>query len=403
MNAKEITQRELAASRLPGWLLAVLPLLILGALLWGFVQFNPLGTLTGNPPPIEALTIERFELRPKGIIAHVVNGGPDPVTLAQVQVDDAYWFFDVEPSATVPRLGRTTVTIHYPWVEEEAHEVRLVSSTGVTFDGTIEVAVETPQPDLGFWLLFALLGFYVGVVPVGLGLMWFPLLRRLGRRGLNFILALTVGLLVFLLVDTVLEGIEVAQDIPDVFQALPVIVFAGLLSFLALVAVSRSRGVGDRSTSSGRAWLATMIALGIGLHNLGEGMAIGAAVGLGEAALGTFLVVGFTLHNITEGLGIGVPMARDKPSLLRLVGLTALAGVPAILGTWFGGFSYSPILAVLFLAIGAGAILQVVYEVGGMLIASDTGDGLSAASWVNVGGLVSGIAIMYLTALLVKF
>jgi zinc transporter ZupT len=389
--------------RLPGWLLAVFPLLTLGVLLWVFVRVNPLEVLTGNLPPVEELSIERIELRPTGMVAHVVNAGPAPVTLAQVQVDDAYWSFDVRPSPTLPRFGRATLIVPYPWVEGEAHVLRLITSSGVTFEREIEVAVATPRPDLRFWLLFALLGFYVGVVPVGLGLMWFPLLGELGRRGLNFILALTVGLLLFLLVDTVLEGIEVAQQIPDTFQALPLIVFAGLLSFLVLVAIGRSPRVTGRGTRSGRLWLATMIALGIGLHNLGEGMAIGAAVALGEAALGTFLVVGFTLHNITEGLGIGAPMAHDRPGPLRLAGLALLAGAPAILGTWIGGFSYSPLLAVLFLAIGAGAILQVVYEMGRLLAAPSDRSGAPATAWVNVGGLAAGIAIMYLTAFLVKF
>lgn len=397
----ETVRMEAKRFRLPGWLLTLLPLLALAVLLWVFVQVDPLRSLTGVLPPIEKLTIERIDLRPEGMIVHVINGGPEPVTLAQVQVDDAYWPFEIQPASQIPRLGRVTVTIPYPWVKGEAHTVRLVTSTGLTFDGTVEVAIETPRPDLSFWLMFTLLGFYVGIVPVSLGLMWFPLLKRLSQQGLHFILAVAVGLLVFLFVDTMLEGIEVAQRIPAVFQAVPLVFFAGMLSFLALVIIGRSRGVADRSTGSGRLWLATMIALGIGLHNLGEGMAIGAAVALGQAALGAFLVIGFTLHNITEGIGIGAPMTRDKPNLLRLAGLAALAGGPAILGTWVGGFSYSPILAVLFLALGAGAILQVIYEVTRLLIAQ--GDGLAVASWVNVAGLAAGIAIMYLTAYLVKF
>lgn len=389
--------------RLPGWLFVLLPLLLLAALLWAFIQLDPLRSLTGSLPPLEELTLERIELRPEGMIVHLVNGGPEPVTVAQVQVDDAYWPFEVHPSIEIPRLGQATVTIPYPWVEGEAHSVRLVTSTGVTFDGSVPVAVETPQPNSGFWLTFALLGFYVGIVPISLGLMWFPVLKRLGRQGLSFILALTVGLLVFLFVETVLDGIEIAQQIPGVFQAVPLVFLAAMLSFLTLVAVSRNRQGANRSMSSKRLWLATMIALGIGLHNLGEGMAIGAAIALGQAALGAFLVIGFTLHNITEGIGIGAPMTREKPSFLQLAGLAALAGGPAILGTWIGGFSYSPLLAVLFLAIGAGAILQVVYEVSRMLVTKGARTALSAASWVNVAGLATGIAVMYLTAFLVKF
>lgn len=333
------------------------------------------------------------------MVLHVVNGGPEPATVAQVQVDEAYWSFHMEPSRTLPRLGRAAVMIPYPWVQGEPHTVRLVTRTGLTFDHVIEVATATPQPSARLWFLFAWMGLFVGIVPVGLGLMWFSLLRRLGRAGLHFILALTIGLLIFLLVDTVLEGIEIGGTIPEVFQAVALVFFAGLLSFLLLVAVGRRRKVADRVTRTGRLWVATAIAIGIGLHNLGEGMAIGAAVALGEAALGTFLVVGFTLHNITEGVAIGAPMATDRPGALRLFGLAVVGGAPAILGVWIGGFTYAPLLAVLFLSIGAGAILQVIYEVGLLLISGEE----RAVSWVNLNGVAAGLAIMYVTAPLVKF
>lgn len=367
-------------------------------MIWGFVALDPLRSLVGERPPLESLTVERIELLPEGLRLHAVNGGPEPVTVAQVTVDEAYWPFTMEPSQTLPRLGRATVEIPYPWVVGEAHEIMLITSTGATFSAAVEVAVPTPRPDLGFWLLFALLGFYVGVVPVSLGLMWYPLLRRLGREEMSFLLALTVGLLVFLFVDTVLEGLEVAQGIPEVFQAAPLLVFAGMLSFLALLAVGRRMNPSHNGGGRSRLWLATTIALGIGLHNLGEGMAIGAAVALGEAALGSFLVIGFTLHNITEGIGIAAPIARARVRALQLMGLALLAGGPAILGTWLGGFSYSPLMAVLFLAVGAGAILQVVYEVSKLLLAER-----SEGSWVGLAGLTTGLVVMYVTALLVKF
>lgn len=396
---------HLPVNKIPRWLLAVLPLVLLGSVLWLFVQFAPLHSLVGDLPPIEELTIERAELQPEGIILHVVNGGPDPVTIAQVQVDEAYWSFTMEPSSqTLARLSRAEIQIPYPWVEGDLHEVRLVTSTGVTFDHVIEVATMTPQADAYHWFIFALIGFFVGIVPVGLGLMWFPLLKQLSSNGLRFILALTIGLLIFLLIDTVLEGLEVAATTPEVFHAVPLIFFVGMLSFLALIAVGGRRSVKDRSTPAGRYWIATVIAIGIGLHNLGEGMAIGSATALGEAALGSFLVIGFAIHNITEGVGIGAPMATDQPGVRRLIGLALLAGSPAILGVWIGGFSYVPLLAVVFLAIGAGAILQVIYEVGRLLIAGEAdeeGTLSGAVSWVNIGGFTTGLAIMYATALLV--
>ena len=394
-----------SVNKIPRWLLAIIPLVLLGGVLWLFVQFAPLHSLVGDLPPIEELTIERAELQPEGIILHVVNGGPDPVTIAQVQVDEAYWSFTMKPSSqTLARLSRAEILIPYPWVEGDLHEVRLVTSTGVTFDHVIEVATMTPQADAYHWFIFALIGFFVGIVPVGLGLMWFPLLKQLSSNGLRFILALTIGLLIFLLIDTVLEGLEVAATTPEVFHAVPLIFFVGMLSFLALIAVGGRRSVKDRSTPAGRYWIATVIAIGIGLHNLGEGMAIGSATALGEAALGSFLVIGFAIHNITEGVGIGAPMAKDQPGVRRLIGLALLAGSPAILGVWIGGFSYVPLLAVVFLAIGAGAILQVIYEVGRLLVAGEAdeeGTLSGAVSWVNIGGFTTGLAIMYATALLV--
>lgn len=390
--------------RISGWVVGILPVLAFGALTWLFIAYAPIQRLTGDRPPIEDLTVNRVELRDQLFVVHVVNGGRDAVTVAQVQVDEAYRQFQVDPpSGRIGRLETAAITIPYPWVHGEVHEIRLVTNTGLTFDHTVEIALPTPQPDSFHWLIFGLVGIFVGIVPVGLGLMWFPLLQRLSRNGLRFMLALTIGLLVFLLVDTIAEGVEIAADVSDVFHAAPLLVFAGLVSFSLLVTVGNRKGVRDRGSVQGRQWIATAIAIGIGLHNLGEGMAIGAATALGEVALGTFLVLGFALHNITEGIGIGAPMATDRPGAGRLAWLAVVAGAPAIPGVWIGGFSYSPILAVVFLSIGAGAILQVVYEVGRMLVAG-AGEGARTGSsfdWINVGGVIAGLVIMYTTALLV--
>jgi ZIP family zinc transporter len=395
MNANSVT------SSIPTWVWAVLPVVLLVVALGLFVHYDPMQMLTGDQPPVKELSVQRTQLTDKGIVVHVVNSGPEPVTVAQVQVDEAYWSFEMEPSRTLDRLETATVRIPYHWVHGEPHEVRLVTGVGITFSHTIEVSTETPTPTPTRWGLFALLGAFVGIVPVGLGLMWFPVLQKLSERAMNFILALTVGLLVFLLVDTVLEGIEIAEQVADVFQALPLVVFGVLLSFLVLVAAGTREGVADRTTPAGRRWVATAIALGIGLHNLGEGLAVGAAIASGEAALGSFLVIGFVLHNLTEGVGIGAPMASDAPGVGRLVGLVLLAGAPAIFGTWLGGFSYSPLLAVLFFAIGAGAILQVIVEVGRLLVERAEGLEAVATSWVNLSGVTAGLAVMYATALLV--
>ncbi len=274
----------------------------------------------------------------------------------------------------------------------------VVTSTGVTFETEVEVAIESPQVDGRTFLAYGLLGFYVGVVPVILGMLWYPFMRQLDRQWMGAILALTVGLLVFLFVDTVLEALELAEEVPGVFQGVPVVFLGTLLSLGVLLAMGRRRG--DNSPMG----VATLIALGIGLHNLGEGLAIGAAFATGATALGSFLVIGFTLHNITEGVGIAAPLLRgEQPKLTSFLWLALLAGGPAILGTWIGSLAFSPFLATLFLSIGAGAILQVIWEVSKLLAKEAQQQGQPAVSWLNFAGLTAGILVMYLTAFLVKF
>lgn len=385
-----------------GWntrtaLLAVLPLLLLGGLLAMLVATGAgLGKRTA--PPIEELTIGRITLPEQNQIRmEVTNGGADPVTVAQIMVDDAFWTFSIHPAAEIPRLGSATIDIPYPWVQDEAHHIQVISSNGVAFAGEIAVATRTPAPDATTVWQYALLGIYVGFIPVGLGLLWFPILRRLGRTGMQAILSLTVGLLVFLLIDTLMEAFEIITATPGVFGGSTLVWLIAIVAFLALVAAGHRRG----GASAARLGIAYRIGLGIGLHNLGEGLAIGAAFALGEAALGTFLVIGFTLHNITEGIGIAAPIARERPAWWHFVSLAALAGLPAVAGVWIGGFSYSAMAAAGFLALGAGAIAQVVYEVGKLIARQSAEDGTPVISPATFGGFAAGIAIMYATALLV--
>jgi zinc transporter ZupT len=384
---------------IPRWLLALLPLALLLGLIAAFLLLNPLAFFTGSFPPLEELSIQRVTFPQRGQIQlEVVNGGPDPVTIAQVLVDDAYWQHSITPANTLERLEEATITIPYPWVDGEPLPITLITSTGLTFEEEVEVAVRSPQVDGRTLLAYALLGIYVGVVPVALGMLWYPFMRQVDRKWMNAILALTVGLLVFLFVDTVLEALELAAEVPGVFQGVPVVFFGILLSLGILLVV------GQRRQMESPLGIATLIALGIGLHNLGEGLAIGAAFATGAAALGSFLVVGFTLHNITEGVGIAAPLLKgERPKVITFFWLALLAGAPAIAGTWIGSLAFSPLLAALFLSLGAGAILQVIWEVGKLLWRDAERQDQPAFSWLNFASLAAGILIMYLTAFLVKF
>ena len=378
------------------WALAALPLVLLGGLLGVLFWSGPLDVVRGEGyPPVEELAFQRVELGPEGIVATVLNDGPDPVTIAQVQVDEAYWSFTAEPG--------TTLALPYPWVEGDAHALRLVTSTGVTFDHEVAVAVETPTPDARFFGIFTLIGLYVGVIPVAIGLLWLPLVSRVGRTGLDFLLALTIGLLLFLLVEAGHDGLEAAARAPSSFQGVALFVFGALAAFVGLETVGGWLRARRRATgaSAGRGWiLAQMVATGIGLHNLGEGLAIGAAFALGEATLGTVLIVGFMLHNTTEGLAIVAPLAREPVRVGRLLRLGLLGGAPTIVGAWVGGLIYSPIWSVLFLALGAGAIAQVVVQLTRQVVGEE-----SVAGYVTTppvaGGLFAGVTVMWVTGLVI--
>jgi len=400
-EAAELTAEGATAGGLKGarpyrpWLWGLLPLILLAALVFGLLRLGPLGVFQAAVPPVEELTIDRVKLEPGRFVMHVTNGGPQAVTIAQVLVDEAYWQFDISPAAMVPRLGAATITINYPWVDGETHHLKLLSSIGTPFEHTVEVATASPRVDARYLGTFTLLGFYVGILPVFLGLLWLPFVRRLEARWTGFFLSLTAGLLVFLGVDALDEALEVAGGLPGAFQGVGLIVTGVLSSALLLVWVSRRFSQGPDTAR--RLGLAMLIAVGIGLHNLGEGLAIGAAYSLGKVALGTFLVLGFTIHNTTEGLAIVTPIARERTALATLVILGLVAGAPTILGAWVGGLSYSPVLATLFLAVGAGAIFQVVYELVKIMI----GEARTPAFGYQVAGFAVGLLVMYLTGLFV--
>ncbi len=386
-------------NKLPLWFTGLLPLVLLGLLVYVFFLTGPASVFQAAFPPIEELTIDRIVLKPNEMIVHVVNGGPEAVTIAQVLVDEAYWQHTIEPARTVPRLATVKIYIPYPWVEGETHEVTLITRNGVTFSKEVEIAVESPEPNVRYFWTFVLLGTYVGIIPVFLGLLWFPFLQKLSDKWLNFFLSLTVGLLIFLGIDALDEAFEIADQVAGAFQGVGLIGLGFLISFLGLQAVSKNQhGQADTLSKVSHLWVAYMIALGIGLHNLGEGLAIGTAYSLGEIALGTFLVIGFTLHNITEGLAIVVPIAKERPQLWHFAAMGAVAGVPTIFGTWIGGFSYSPVLSTLFLSIGAGAIFQVVYIIGKLML-QEIKEGFTTL--LNFTGLALGMIIMDATALFV--
>jgi ZIP family zinc transporter len=379
-------------------ILLFLPLVALAGVILLFVTTGG-GLKLTSPAPVEALAIERTFLGHGRIEIAVRNTSPQDLTISQVIVNNAIWPFSSSNGTTIPRLGTTTLILDYPWSYGEAYAVRLFTTNAIAFDVEIPVAFETPEPSGKTFLSFTLIGLYVGVIPVYLGLFWFPALRQLGRRWMAFLLAVTVGLLIFLGLDTLVEALEQAAAVPGSFQGIGLVGIGAVGTFLLLDAISKRQAGTGRSEASQRLSLAYMIAIGIGLHNLGEGLAIGAAFNIGEIALGSFLVIGFIIQNITEGLGIIAPVLRDRPSVRHLALMGLVGGAPAIVGSWIGGFSPSPTLAVLFLGIGTGAVFEVVYEIGKLIQKDKTHQTMPMIAF---SGIMTGMLLLWVTGMLVK-
>lgn len=396
-------------TKVPRWVLGLGPLVLIAALIALFSLLNAPG-LTGlgdDRPPEEAVVVENIELTDGLITLTVRNEGADPVSIAQVVVSDYYAGF-TQSENQMAHLESNTVTVSYPWVEGDPYDISLITSAGGRVDATIDAAVLSPDKGTSFFGLMALLGIYVGVIPIGIGLLWMPFVRRSSPAWIRGLLAFTVGLLAYLTIDATLEGIELVRD--NASYGGPLVVLLGAVTaYLVLEGIEgwahqrttthlATKPVGMKNSAQlSPQMLSLLIAVGIGLHNLGEGLAIGSAYAVGSLALGASLVIGFAIHNTTEGLAIVTPLASQRPPLTRLAILGLIAGAPAILGALIGATVYQPTLAAFLLGIGAGALAQVAIKLFPML-KDNTGRILTP---LTAGGIIIGLAFMFTTGLLV--
>jgi zinc transporter ZupT len=380
-----LAARDSAAWRL--WAFVPLVLLVAVVALFSATGTSVLDLLGRTPPPADAFDVRRVEFQPGEIRIRVTNPQADDLTIALVTVDDAIVPFALEGPETLGRLRSSEIVVQHDWVEDEPIAIGITSSSGIQTTHEIAAAVETTGPSAKGFLGFGIVGFLVGVVPVALGLLWLPSLRRARPEWLAAFMALTAGLLAFLAVEALSEAFELQAALPSALGGAGIVLLGFAVSYLTLTFLSHALAA-----------LATLVAIGIGLHNFGEGLAIGTSFAFGELALGTFLIVGFMIHNVTEGLGIATAASEERRvSFARLVALALVAGAPAILGAWTGGFVRSDVLGVVFFAAAAGAAFEVVVEVARYLRGRAPG-GLT--SGYVLGGFLAGVAVMYVTGLL---
>jgi zinc transporter ZupT len=380
-----------------GWRLwAVVPVLLLAIAVGAVVSSgSSLADLIGtNPPPADEFDIRRVEFSPGEIRIVVRNPQPDDLTIANVNVDDAIVPYTLDGPATLGRLRSSEIVVPFDWVEGDPMTVGVTSSTGIETVHEIPAAIETPQPSVEGFFGYALVGLLVGIVPVALGMLWLPALRQASAVWLSAFMAFTAGLLAFLGFEALSEAFQLSALLPAGLGGSGLVLLGVALSFLGMTALAGRLSGGGNATGFA---LSLLVAIGIGVHNFGEGLAIGASFALGEIQLGTFLIVGFMIHNVTEGLGIATPIAKTRTTLLALTALVLIAGAPTILGGWLGGYTSSDVLAALFFGIAAGAAFQVVVEVG-RYVARNAPGGLRSGH--AIVGFLAGVAVMYVTGVL---
>jgi zinc transporter ZupT len=400
MEAATVEPGERSRRGLPAWMLGLAPLVLIAVVAAVFGALGAPGLGERRGPPAEELVVERTTVKPGRFELTIRNDGPDAVRVAQVLVNDAYAEFRGATSG-IGHLATEKITIDQPWIEGEAYAITLLTSTGGTIAHDIPIAVATKDVDGGFFALLALLGIYVGIIPVTMGMLWLPWVRRIPPAWLQAIMALTIGLLAFLAIDATLEGVDVAGQGSQALGGTGLVIMGALAAYLVLSGISayfNTRKQEEKAAGASGARLSFLIAGGIGLHNLGEGLAIGAAYTSGALALGAFLVVGFALHNTTEGLAIVAPLSNEPVRFRRLAALGALAGLPAIIGAWIGAAAVTPALTALLLGVGAGAIVQVAVQIAPAV--RDAAGRLLHP--VAVTGALAGLVIMLSTSLLVS-
>ena len=377
------------------------PKLILGGLgplvalvLLVFYVLGPGSLLNDVGTPLPDVSFDRITFEDTEIIATIRNTGPVPLDVVMADVNDRIQPAAIEPNGYLERFETAILRIPFSWNEGEPYEIGVTIQDGTRFSSAVDAASPLLEPSKDLFVRLGLIGIYVGIIPIMIGLLWLPFIKNTKSSHYRFFLALTVGLLIFLGIDSIAEaGKVVDENIADIFDGTMLIAISLISSFLAL----HYLGGRIRQISSNPITLALLIAVGIGIHNFGEGLAIGASIALGSISLSAFLIAGFAIHNATEGIAIASPIAKRKSSIITLVGLGVLAGIPAVFGTWIGGFTFLPFLSVMFLAIGAGALFQVSYSVLSWIREDDKS--LSTPS--TVGGLVLGFIILYITSIVI--
>ena len=340
--------------------------------------------------------IENIDFLDTEILVTVRNVGHTSIKIAMADINDRIQPAAVEPDNKLERFEVALVRIPFAWNESEPYLIGITTDDGTRFEKEVKSSFHSLSLDFDTVLLFIIIGLFVGVLPIFIGLLWLPFIRLIKSK-YNFFLSFTIGLLLFLAIDTLEELFHISKDLSS-FNSSLLIVTIILLSVICLHHFSNKLTKMSYSNSGllKYIYVAIIIAIGIGLHNFGEGISIGTAVRIGQMSLGNFLIMGFTIHNVTEGVAIATPMSKEK-SVKHIIIVASIAGFPTIFGILVGGFVYSAIASVIFLSVGVGSIIYII---------------ITLLAWIkikygnmtnisNTSGILLAMISMYVTSIIV--
>jgi len=241
--------------------------------------------------------------------------------------------------------------------------------------------------------MMTIIGFIAGILPVAVGMLWFPYVRQLTDEWVHAVLAFSAGILAFIAFEMAEGAAGYAGETSSTGQAGAIAVVVAVVTIIVMEATSRWRKAKSSEMYGEGLLVAYLVAVGLGLHSVGEGLAIGAAFAGEDMGLVLLFTLGFIIHNVTEGPAVIAAVAREQetPPLRHFAALGILAGGGVIIGGWIGSFATDPLVGAIFFAIAFGAIVQVVWEMVG-LVRKDAGELFSRTL---IAAFVVGIAVIF--------
>lgn len=243
------------------------------------------------------------------------------------------------------------------------------------------------------WML-AVIGAAAGIIPVAIGMLWFPFIRDLDARYLHGFMALAAGVLVFMALGMSRDALQHAGNAQQTLLGFALVAIGIGVTFAVMYGASQWRQRTMAATEKSGLQVAYLVALALGLHSIGEGLGIGTYFVLDEPTQVLLLMLAFIMHNVMEGPTVVAAVARDRetPPLRHFAAMGAIAGGPVILGGWIGSLGQSDLLAALFFAIAIGAILQVLIEVAELI----RFDAEAVLTRINAATFAVGFALMFI-------